>query len=76
MTPSTQLSCVKLEREEPFEGGDVAIAGRSNEGVEKTAVLNRSCERSSALRDMLPSSSDHLPRVGLRKPEGTRDITV
>src|SRR5262245_28224848 len=30
----------------------------------------------SAIRDALPSASHHLPRVGLFKPKGVRDVAV
>ena len=60
----------------PLEAGDVASLGRGNEGVEKTSLLGRIRGHPSAIRDVLPSASHHLPRVGLFKPKDVRDVAV
>ena len=52
------------------------MLGCCDERVEKTSLLGRTRGHSSAIGDVLPGASHHLPRVGLFKPKDVRDITI
>ena len=59
-----------------LEANNNASLGGGNEGVEKTSMLGRIRGHLSAMSEMLTSASHHLPRVGLFKPKGVRDVAV
>ena len=59
-----------------FEVRDVAILGGCDESFKQTSLLGRIRGHLSAISDVLPSARHHLPRVGLLKPEGVRDVAV
>jgi hypothetical protein len=63
-------------RQEIFETGDVAMSSGCDERVEKTPVIGRTRGHPSDVRDVVPGSSHHLPRIGLFEPKEIRDITV
>ena len=55
---------------------DVSRVGGRHERIEKTSSLGGIRGHPSAIRDVLPSATHHLPRVGLFKPEDVRDVAV
>src|SRR5262245_59142194 len=59
-----------------FEAGEVAILGGCEESLKESPLLSRIRWRLSAVSDTLASAVHHLPRVGLFKPEGVRDVAV
>ena len=65
-----------LRRKETFEADNVAVLGCCDESMEKMSWLRRARADPAAITDVLPSASDHLPRVGLFKPKDVRDVAV
>ena len=52
------------------------MVGCRHESVDKTSLFGRTRGRPSTTRKVLPSASDHLPRVGLFEPKYARNVAV
>ena len=52
------------------------MLGGCDKSFKKTSLLGRIRRHPSATSDVLPSTSHHLPCVGLFEPKDIRDVTI